>query len=352
MYIGNKYTKLLLFIILALCMKVLASDINSEFKNILWLNEINKQCLSENIPNDIKQPFWIHNDTYKNTKQKQDIFANKLKKHFLDIDLYKQRVKESELSYRNFMKVLEHEGTYFIYEYSLPPYGVYGHNIPHELKFQLSLKVPIWRGAFWSKGTVFIGYTQTMWFQQFNSKYSNPVRDTNYKPSIFYSYPANWNLFGGKVKELHIGFLHYSNGIGGDECERNPDGIRPPNCRSRSASNRLMLEGIWEIDRFGVHISAWPYIPLRRDNPDLVKYMGYANLRLYYTHKKHFIEIHISPIITNYTKYYGSIQVGYAYALNRFVALYGQYFYGYGDSLYEYNILSHRIGIGLRAVGF
>lgn len=292
----------------------------------------------------------------KQVKTENSIFS-KLKK-ILDIDTYKEYSKKAESTYKNFMKLLEYEGTYFVYSYSLPPFGIYGNNIPGELKFQISFKLPLWPGAFWSKGSIFFAYTQTSWFQQFNFRYSNPVRDSNYKPSIFYAYPADWNLFGGKVKELRIGYLHFSNGIGGDECLRdsNRNPLTIEKCRSRSMGNRVIFELIWHKTTkngdFGIHITAWPYIPKRRDNLDIDLYMGYANARLYYKYKKHFTELHIAPIISDYTQYHGSLQLGYAYKLSKFFALYGQYFYGYADSLYEYNIQAHRIGIGIRVTGF
>ncbi|RDU72540.1 phospholipase [Helicobacter aurati] len=289
-------------------------------------------------------------DEEKDNSKKQSNFWSNAKRHFFDKEAYKERSRQAEKSYEYYMKLLEHEGMYFLYYYSLPPHGIYGNNIRGELKFQLSAKVPLWRAAFWSKGTLFFAYTQTMWFQQFNFRYSNPIRDTDYKPSLFYSYPANWNFLGGTLKELRLGMIHYSNGIGGEECVRNDfDDPTPSECRSRSAGNRILFEAIWEFHNFGVHISAWPYIDKRRDNPNLAEFMGYANLRLYYKYNRHFVELHASPIISDYSKYHGSIRLGYAFRFNRFISLYGQYFYGYGDSLYEYNIISHRVGIGLRS---
>lgn len=295
----------------------------------------------------------LSESTQDNTKSTLS-FWDKTKQYFFDTNLYRQRIMLAENSYQYYLHVLEHEGSYFTYVYSLPPYGIYGHNMRDELKFQLSFKLPLWRGAFWTKGTLFLGYTQTMWFQQFNFQYSSPVRDTDYKPSIFYSYPIEWNLFGGRLKELRFGFLHYSNGIGGDECVRsNRNDPTPSMCRSRSAGNRMIFEAIWEEPHgFGIHLSIWPYIPSRRDNPDLPNYLGYANAKLYYRYKRHLAELYLSPIISDYSKYHGSIRVGYAFAINRFISLYGQYFYGYGDSLYEYNILASRIGIGIRATSF
>lgn len=337
---------------------ITSNDMLNRTKKTYIYDERIKDLDSKQSTSKDQIPVQIADNNLDSKTSKQTILT-KLKNHFLDINTYKERSKKAEATYTDFMKVLEHEGTYFVYSYSLPPFGIYGNNLPGELKFQLSFKVPLWRGAFWSKGSLFFAYTQTSWFQQFNFRYSNPIRDSNYKPSILYSYPTDWKLFGGKIKELRISYLHFSNGIGGNECLRDSNGnsLTPEECRSRSMGNRIIFELLWEKavfknGKFGVHITAWPYIPRRRDNLDIGLYMGYANARLYYKHKKHFAELHVAPIISDYTQYHGSLQLGYAYAISDFVALYGQYFYGYANSLYEYNIPTHRVGVGLRVTGF
>ncbi|WP_052062522.1 phospholipase A [Helicobacter saguini] len=293
-----------------------------------------------------------------NEKNKKLSFWERVKNHFFDINEYKNRVDKAENSFQYFMNAIEHEGTYFIYQYSLPPYGIYGNNIPSELKFQISFKIPLWRGALWSKGSFFLAYTQTMWFQQFNYRYSSPVRDTTYKPYLYYTYPGDWGFLGGKIKEVRAGMVHYSNGIGGSECYRTSfeDPTPTPNCRSRSAGTRFIAELIWEKQlrehTFGLQFSVWPYIPSRRDNPDLPNYMGYADAKFYYRYKRHLVELQVSPVISDYTRYHGNFRVGYAFAVSKYVSLYAQYFYGYNDSLYEYNIMTSRIGIGLRSTTF
>ena len=294
-------------------------------------------------------------------ESKNPNFWHKVNDYFFGVESYKARQKSAEDSYKYYMKILEHEGTYFTLQYSLPPYGIYGNNIPTELKFQLSFKVPLWRGALWTKGSVFFAYTQTMWFQQFNYRYSSPVRDSTYKPYVFYTYPLEWG-FGskndtfGRIKELRAGIIHYSNGIGGDDCVRSSPEYAQGLCRSRSAGTRFMAEVIWEKEwgnhTFGAHLSVWPYLPERRDNADLADYMGYGDLKLYYRHKRHLLELQILPVIADYTRYHGGFRLGYAFAVNHYFSLYAQYFYGYHDSLYEYNIKSNRIGLGLRVSSF
>lgn len=114
-----------------------------------------------------------------------------------------------------------------------------------------------------------------------------------------------------------------------------------------------MLEGIWEAGGvargLGVHIKAWPFISERKDTPQLHRYMGYGSLRLYYVNGRHKSEVDFTPIFADFGKYYPSVRVGYSLGINDFVALYVQYFYGYGDNLYEYRVRSHRLGIGLKA---
>lgn len=147
--------------------------------------------------------------------------------------------------------------------------------------------------------------------------------------------------------------MHFSNGIGGSECYReNFDVPSPPGCRSRSAANRIVFEALASYKGFGAHIGVWPYISGRRDNPDIATYLGYGDLKLSYRHKRHLIELEVKPFFSDYRQYRASMRTGYSYAINKFVSMYVQHFYGYGDSLYEYNIISHRLGVGFRATSF
>lgn len=70
----------------------------------------------------------------------------------------KSRAMQAQESYRNYLKILEHEGTYFLFYHSFTPIkdSLRPFLEQNELKFQLSAKLPLWRGAFWSKGTLFL----------------------------------------------------------------------------------------------------------------------------------------------------------------------------------------------------
>jgi phospholipase A1 len=54
-----------------------------------------------------------------------------------------------------------------------------------EVKFQLSLAFPLWRGILGENSLLGASYTQKSWWQLSNSKESAPFRETNYEPQLF-----------------------------------------------------------------------------------------------------------------------------------------------------------------------
>lgn len=54
-----------------------------------------------------------------------------------------------------------------------------------EVKFQLSLAFPLWRGILGPNSVLGASYTQKSWWQLSNSEESSPFRETNYEPQLF-----------------------------------------------------------------------------------------------------------------------------------------------------------------------
>ncbi|MDU6453700.1 MAG: phospholipase A, partial [Enterobacter hormaechei] len=54
-----------------------------------------------------------------------------------------------------------------------------------EVKFQLSLAFPFWRGILGPNSVLGASYTQKSWWQLSNSGESSPFRETNYEPQLF-----------------------------------------------------------------------------------------------------------------------------------------------------------------------
>ncbi len=75
-----------------------------------------------------------------------------------------------------------------------------------DVKLQLSFKYRVM-----SESNLYFGYTQLMFWDVY--KYSKPFRDINFNPEAFYRFPIKGRYLG----HVDVGYLHTSNGKGGDE---------------------------------------------------------------------------------------------------------------------------------------
>nr|WP_104752812.1 phospholipase A [Helicobacter baculiformis] len=282
---------------------------------------------------------------------------------------------------KKYLELMEHNGTYFmpyyhsftpIYQWYYPDINRYQNT---EFKFQISFRAPVFRHFLFTTGTLYLAYTQTNWFQIYNNPQSAPMRMVNYMPELIYVYPLNLPIWHGKLgtlSEFWIGWQHISNGIGGRQCyqaykDGNAQGAFPGRpvrvveynghkeieggCRSVSAGQRPVFRLVWQKGGLKVNVGYWPYIPYNQSNPDLIDYMGYGNAKVEYRRGRHHFEMRLYDIFTPYWKFkrwHGAVRLAYTFRINPFVGFYMQYFNGYGDGLYEYNVFSNRFGIGIR----
>ncbi|HHH3824092.1 TPA: phospholipase A, partial [Klebsiella pneumoniae] len=65
-----------------------------------------------------------------------------------------------------------------------------------EVKFQLSLAFPLWRGILGDNSLLGASYTQKSWWQLSNSKESAPFRETNYEPQLFLGFATDYQFAG------------------------------------------------------------------------------------------------------------------------------------------------------------
>ncbi|WQS29540.1 phospholipase A [Helicobacter pylori] len=283
---------------------------------------------------------------------------------------------------KKYLDVIDYQGTYFLpfYHSFTPVYQWYRPNINpyqrNDFKFQISFKMPVFKSFLWTKGTLYLAYTKTNWFQIYNNPQSAPMRMINFMPELIYVYPINFEPFGGKIgnfSEIWIGWQHISNGVGGAQCYQPFKEGKPANqfpgqpvivkdyngqkdarwggCRSVSAGQRPVFRLVWEKGGLKIMVAYWPYVPYDQSNPNLIDYMGYGNAKIDYRRGHHHFELQIYDIFTQYWRYnrwHGAIRLGYTYRLNPFVGFYVQWFNGYGDGLYEYDVFSNRIGVGIR----
>lgn len=136
-----------------------------------------------------------------------------------------------------------------------------------EVKYQLSLAFPFWRGILGPNSVLGASYTQKSWWQLSNSGESSPFRETNYEPQLFPGFATDYEFAGWTLRDVEVGFNHDSNGRS------------DPTSRSwNRAYTRLMAQN----GNMMVEVKPWYVVGSTDDNPDITKYMGYYQLRIGY----------------------------------------------------------------------
>lgn len=212
-----------------------------------------------------------------------------------------------------------------------------------ELKFQISVKVPIARELFGGSGYLFAAYTQQAHWQAFNSSDSSPFRDTNHEPEIFFTFLTNQSVLGMKNRLLSFGINHQSNGRSGSI--------------SRSW-NRIFMEFVLERGDFYLSVKPWWRIPESEkddpndssgdDNPDITDYMGNGEILGLYELGGHRLGFKLRNNLRSENR--GAFQLDWSIPTGGLFKLYVQYFNGYGETLLDYNYHSNRIGVGVMLV--
>lgn len=209
-----------------------------------------------------------------------------------------------------------------------------------EAKLQLSLKIPVVRNLFSGRSDVYFAYTNQSYWQLYAQDASSPFRETNHEAELFITFKNNWEIMGWENSLLTAGVTHQSNG------------------RSMPLSrswNRIYLAAIFERDHWAVAFKPWYRIPEKEkddpmqssgdDNPDITDYMGHGETRLFYRDNGHVVTLMERNVFTS--DGLGAVELDYSFPLNGKLRGYVQYFYGYGESLIDYNARSHRIGVGI-----
>ncbi|MGF1756473.1 phospholipase A [Photobacterium sagamiensis] len=202
-----------------------------------------------------------------------------------------------------------------------------------EVKFQFSGKIKFWDDLYNDNWDLWFGYTQTAWWQLYNSDESAPFRETNYSPEFFASYYSDTNILGFTLLETDIGFIHQSNGRA--------------EALSRSW-NRIYANFKLGKGNFLLSLQPWYRIPEDDeddDNPDIHKYMGYGNYRLSYKNEGHLYSILLRNNFASDNK--GAVELSWAFPVYDTVKIYLQYYNGYGESLIDYDHYVNRASLGI-----
>ena len=257
-----------------------------------------------------------------------------------EMSALEERLKSERETRANSFVIEPHRPNYILpltYNWSVnrAPYEPYGDWLqPVEIKFQVSFKGPVYEDLFGDNGDLYFAYTQLSLWQAYNKSNSSPFRETNYEPEIFMQFDTDVPVLGLRNRLLLFGLVHQSNG------------------RTEQFSrswNRVYAEFILDRGRFALSIKPWYRFrePAETDdNPEIEKYLGPGEVRAFYEWKKFVLGLMLR---SNFRpdNHYGAVQLEGSFPLTKKLKGYVQYFYGYGESLIDYDARTNRIGIGI-----
>ncbi len=144
---------------------------------------------------------------------------------------------------------------------------------PAEAKFQVSVRFEM--VSLFDKHNVALNaaYTQTSYWDIFDTKDSEPVRENNYSPEAFLSYRPHR---GQRYREIQAGYLHDSNGLGvvGDVDQKaNSKGWNTAFAEGRWGFSRAASSQPWLFPTVGARVW-WPFYY----SQDLNKQIGYGEI--------------------------------------------------------------------------
>jgi phospholipase A1 len=214
-----------------------------------------------------------------------------------------------------------------------------------DMRIGLSLRTKLAQGLLTGddpvkKDGLWFAYSQASTWQVFNEELSRPFRTTDHEPEFMYTYPSDYKLPGGwRLRYTGLGLVHQSNG------QDLP--------YSRSWNRVYLMAGAELGDQFVITGRVWHRIKedaANDDNPDITKYLGNADLRVGWQVDR------LNQLGVSVHGGKGAIKLEWLKAIGdpvrsnlRFQT---QLFYGYGDTLVDYNRKRTVFSVGLALVDF
>lgn len=200
-----------------------------------------------------------------------------------------------------------------------------------EIKFQLSLKAPLWRNL-WRDSLIWLAYTQQSYWQLYaDSDASSPFRETNHEPEVIWDIPVKFHVLGVNAKRAWLTFTHESNG------------------RSEPLSrswNRVTGTLFFEKKRFVLTAKSWFRVDGSKndDNPNIENYMGRLRLGLVYKGKHNTVSVNLKNNLSQRNK--SGIEIAWSRPVKEHFKWYVQVYSGYGENLIDMENYNNRVGIG------
>jgi phospholipase A1 len=200
-----------------------------------------------------------------------------------------------------------------------------------EVKFQISFMFPIVKDIFGNNGDLYFAYTNRSFWQLFDEELSAPFRETNHEPEFWLQFDSDFKILGLTNRLNSFGYIHQSNGRS------------DPLSRSW---NRLFANFIFERGNLALSIKPWIIIMDLTGNEDIQDYMGNFEIRAAYKwHKQTFSLMSRNNLQSWFSR--GAVQLDWSFPIYHRLRGYTQYFYGYGESLIDYNYRNNTLGVGI-----
>ena len=189
-----------------------------------------------------------------------------------------------------------------------------------EVEFQISLQQRLLRSRF------HVAYTQTAFWQVYDSSNERPFREVTHNPQAFYRLERDANPFAPIA--LDIGFDHTSNGQSDPESR---------------GWDRAYLRPEYTTQRWRVGIMLWGALDRQENNEDISDFMGHHQLEVdwYVTEKTRLSWMSRY----SFSGERGAMRLRATYPSGDGY-LFLQVFHGYGESLIDYDQELTRVGIG------
>ncbi|WP_339727717.1 phospholipase A [Maribacter stanieri] len=205
-----------------------------------------------------------------------------------------------------------------------------------ESKFQISLKTKIFHGMFDGRMDLWMGYSQTAYWQIYNTERSRPFRELNYQPEIIANFPIKFKLLGFDTKMVGASVIHESNG--------QSDPI------SRSW-NRIAFHAAFERDKWQVMLKPWIRIGSKiDDNENISDYVGRGEADITYDWGRQRFRTIARHSLNLGDKSRGSLQFTWSFPIYENFNGHLQLFDGYGETLIDYNHRQTTFGIGVSLI--
>lgn len=202
----------------------------------------------------------------------------------------------------------------------------------YNVNFQISLKYRLLSGILYDNDQLFFAYTQRSNWQAYAS--SAFFRDTEYEPSVFWTFPTettysnNFHYAGST-----LGLVHQSNGRGGEQ-ER--------------SWNRAFIDITFKKDALTLSIKPWARLDFgaKDYNKDITNYLGYGRVSMNWNiDGKTMITFTVrNALESGFSRGYEKVTLNFP--IYKRLRGYLMFESGYGISISDYNHYDNAGGIG------